>query len=703
MRSSGKYEYSQQLVLDAQVELELRRRGLLPMPTILPAIAQNVPNCLYDFVESIRPTLKVDNEPFTWDGHEYLIEPYKAMAVTGDHNEDGLQVVLQCGAQVGKTVFGFTTLVWLALRFWAKYFGYFLPDQKMAQIFSGVRFKPMVRSIPEIRPLWGEDPTAAEGDKRKVDQVSVRSIGPSQIFFSYMQGQTSTESIPMLGIIFDEVRKMMEGDIERAKERISHSPYPLDIKFSTAGYPDANIDKYFKQSNQHKFHSKCQCKDGVILADTFPNCIGDRAGKYFYVCPVCKTIIVNPRDGHWRSHNPTSKIIGYHIPQTLSSRQNASKLIEAFQSASDLQEFYNSKLGVAYLSPESQIVNETILRATVNPELKWLRGGANMAMGVDQMGGFNVITIRQWGPKTDNGLHKSQLVHIEVIYADDPWERCDELMTQYDISACVVDALPNINEARRFAKRHKGKVWLADYSYDKKGDDDICEWGDRPKETNSDKKSSEEMKLKYTVRISRFHALEWNLMKYVHRLKEQPHERGLVQEVQDNIGRQQTIFICEQMFWIHLQKLARRKVQIGGEQGEKQGKYKMVFENIGIDPHFAHADLYCELALARVKPGDYVKPFGDYAKTEEKEPGKDLHAWKHLNGLVHQCEQCGVAVKTQPGQDPQAAADKQGWQKCKMPNIAEIKRLLKGGNSDQQVAGALGITMELLQKLKLQT
>lgn len=627
---------------------------------VRPPIARNVATNLYDFVEKIRPTLRVDNEPFTWTGHEYLIAPYKSMAVTGDRNPEGLRVVLETGAQIGKTTMGFLFLIWVALKFYGKYFGYFLPDQAMAMIFSDVRFKPTVRSIPEIRPLWGEDPTAEDGDKKKTDQKRVRSIGPSQIFFSYMQGKTSTESIPMLGIIFDEVRRMLEGDIERAEERLSHSPYPINFKYSTAGYPDANIDKYFKQSNQHKFHSNCGCKDGVVLADVFPDCIGDRNGKeFFYICPTCKTIITNPRDGRWIPHNPSSDIIGYHIPQTLSCRQDAGKILKAFQDASDLQEFYNSKLGVPYLSPEAQIVNTEILRATVNTDLKWLNKGVNFAMGIDQMGGFNVITIRYWGPKCDLGINKSRLAHLEIVYADDPWERADELMRQYDVSVCVADSLPNINEARRFAQRWPGRVWLADYSYESKGDQDICEWGDRPKQTNSEKKSSDEIKNKYTVRIARFQGLEWNLMKYVHRLKEQPHERGIVAEVKDNAGRKQIQFLCEQVFWIHLQKLARRKVMVD----EAQGKFKMIFENIGIDPHFAHADLYCELALSRVKPEGHTRAFGDYAE-EQKAKANKTHQWKQLNAGAFQCERCGIAVKAKSTEEADQIAEKQGWEIC---------------------------------------
>jgi ferredoxin len=666
---TAKSEYPDEVRAKALLLLRAREvarmRGLLvdadKSDGMIPAIARNVPNDLYTFVESLRSTLRVDNEPFEWEGHEYLIEPYKAMAVTGEKSDNGLKYVMMKGAQVGATVFGFLTLVWLAVRFYGRYFGYFLPDQKMAMNFSGVRFKPLARSIPEIKPLWGEDPGADGRDKKKLDQKGVRSIGRSQIFFSYMQGSTSTESIPMMGVIFDEVRKMLEGDIERAEERISHSPYPINFKYSTAGYPDANIDKYFKQSNQHKFHSKCGCRDGVVLADVFPDCIGTYCGKTVFVCPSCNTVVDNPRDGRWIAHYPDNKTVGYHIPQTLSCRQTPEKIMLAFQSARDLQEFYNSKLGIAYLAPESRIINEDILRATVNPDLQWLKQGTNFSMGIDQMGGFNVLTIRYWGPKDlGTGLNKSRLAHIEVVYAADPWERCDELMTQYDISTCVADALPNINEARRFAQRWPGRVWLADYSYQTKGDNDICEWGDRPTSTNSEKKSSGEIRNKYTVRIDRFLGIEWNLMKYVHRLKEQPNELSLEAVIQDAVGRPLPVRICKDYFWVHLQKVARRKVMVD----EAQGKFKMIFENIGIDPHALHADLYCELALSRVNPDGSGKAFADFAAAARANVAGE-HEWEHKNGTVHCCTKCGIAVMVKKNETAQQVAEKHGWKECK--------------------------------------
>lgn len=647
----------------------------------LPAICRDLPDNLYDFTNVLRAQgLTVDNEPFRWDGHEYLIAPYKALRLDGHEKEEGDTHVWECGAQIGKTVGGFLWQAFLSLWFWGNYFGYFLPDKSMAEIFSDVRFKPMIQSILSLAPLWGEDPGEVDPRKRRgADQKRVRSIGKSKVFFSYMGGKTSTESIPMLGLIFDEVRRMMEGDIERARERISHSPYPLEFDYSTAGYPDVNIDKFFKRSTRNEFYSKCKCQSGVALWEHFPNCIGEKTGinpryrslpKFFYVCPRCGEPIVNPRLGFrgilgdgWLEQNPGARAIGFHIPQTLSSRQTAEKLLRAFQEAADLQEFYNSKLGIAYLAKESQLVNEEILRATVNDALRWEGSGVRCSLGIDQMGGFNVFVVRQWSDRLDEqGRRKSRLLHLEWEVAEDPWARADELMEAFDVNICVADALPNVNEARRFAARWPGRAFLATYTYNATGDGvhDLVEWGDRPKQTQKQKKSAEETKNRYTVRIDRSKAIEWNLLRYVHRWKEQPHERGLVQSIkEERTGKSQVYFLAEQVFWVHLQKVAKRI-----KKDETTGETKVDFENVGIDPHFLHADLYAEIALSRVKESGGGSAFGEYA-AEERERSKDKsHRWQTMTSspLHKECLVCGLRVAAV---DPQQAAEVAGQGECR--------------------------------------
>jgi len=655
---------------------EARRRGLITLDTFLgsikPEIVRNCPDNMFDFVEGLRKKgLRVDNFPFRWEGFEYLEEIYRNIRFTGQSNEEGLSLTLMCGAQVAKSVTAFLSCTHMPLFFWGRYFGYYLPNEKMANDFSAERYKPMVRGIAEIKPLWGNDPTSDDNEKQ-TDKKGVRTIGPSKIIFSYMGGSTSTEGWPLLGVCFDEVRRMLDKDIELVRERMSHSAYPIEMLFSTAGFPDINIDLAFKQSNQNKFHTRCGCKDGVILSEVFPQCIAENTGigpamkklpKYFYCCPICKTIILNPRDGHWRMHNPASKKMGYHIPQTLSCAQTAGKIIEAFRNAKNVQEFYNSKLGVSYLPKDAMIVTEAILRATVNKDLKWLKTGRNFAMGIDQMGNFNVVTIRCWGEKSDLGAYKSRLVHLEMIYSEDPWERCTELMQQYDIAVCVADAAPNFNEARRFAKKreHVGRVFLCEYNYTpEKGDDDICEWGDRPKKTVSQRKSSEETINKYRVRANRYLAIEWNLKKFVERLKEQPDERTLDATWQNDLGKPVNGPICQDVYWVHLQKIARVM-----ETDEETGEIKMNFVNLGLDPHFLHADLYCELALSRINPDQKGKAFGDYGERVRSKVKKGEHDWQQQGATpIYTCSECGLAVRIKGDQTPQQAAEKAGFKKC---------------------------------------
>lgn len=654
-----------------------------------PELVVNCPDSLHDFINKLIATLCVDNEPFTWDGHEYLIEPYKAVHVIGDKNEEGHSVVLMTGAQIGKTVMAMLTMVWLACRFWGKYFGYFFPDAAMSAITSGVRFKPLCLSIPEIAPLWGEDPGSQGKLKKKSDAQRVRSIGPSQIFFSFMGGKTSTESIPLTGMCFDEVRRMLDSEIELATERMSHSSYPFDVKISTAGYPEVTIDRYFRRSTQNKFHTECKCPggDGIVLADHFPNCVGERLPgvtpslsglpQYFWICPRCNEPIANPRVGRWVPHNPKARALGFHIPQILSSRQTAGRIYTSFLEATDIIEFYNSKLGVPHITAEAQIVNPEILRRTVDDKLRWAQPSGqfprNCAMGVDQMLGFNVIVIRCWGDVMANGMRESRLVHLEWIenpgdHLFDPWQRCGELMDIYDVGICVADSMPNANEALRFANdpKRRGKVFLADYSYEAQTGEDIAVWGDKVAQ-DPNRKADKEIKSKFRVRISRFHAIEWNLMRYVHRIKRQPNERGLLGMLPDRLKRMQKSFICE-LFWKHLQAVARRKIHvieninIGGTQHRiDQGKIKMVFENVGCDPHFLHADLYAELALTRLSHGGGA--FSDYAV---KDTGPNAHEF--IQDQIHlehwRCKLCGITVAAPPGTSPQEIAEKSGFAEC---------------------------------------
>ena len=81
-------------------------------------------------------------------------------------------------------------------------------------------------------------------------------------------------------------------------------------------------------------------------------------------------------------------------------------------------------------------------------------------MGVDQGADLHVVIGKKARQKAGKILHLG-------IYKD--WEELDRLMKNFHVSRCVVDALPETRNARAFAERFKGSVFLNYYNEHQKG------------------------------------------------------------------------------------------------------------------------------------------------------------------------------------------------------------------------------------------
>jgi hypothetical protein len=77
-------------------------------------------------------------------------------------------------------------------------------------------------------------------------------------------------------------------------------------------------------------------------------------------------------------------------------------------------------------------------------------------MGVDQGKLLHVVI----------GKHPGRIVYLGV---HQDWEELDRLMKSFNVSRCIVDAMPEIRNARAFAERHRGRVYLNYYSEYQKG------------------------------------------------------------------------------------------------------------------------------------------------------------------------------------------------------------------------------------------
>lgn len=369
---------------------------------------------------------------------------------------------------------------------------------------------------------------------------------------------------------------------------------------------NSDIHKRFLLGNQLTWHIKCNCVDGFIPSDVFPECVAVTPKEVYLRCPRCKMRIHDAQNGRYVAHNPGADYSSYHVSQFISKFITVKEIWDHFQRTVNKKEFYNAKLGRPYVDEENMPVTDDMLENCVNPDLRWLynedsRVRKNCAMGVDQHGGNVYVVIIQRGPDG-----KKRLVHMEVVDQNNPqyWEagkpispfkRVHELMREFNVGLCVVDAMPNYNEATDLARAFPARVFVSWYGSEKQKD--MVMWSDRLKYKETIKRGSRDIKLKWQCVLNRYNAIDYALSHFAGRELEMPHPDALVQVVRQPDGRYGAENICRTQFWVHMKSIVRQKEVIN----EQTGTFRMNWVYLGRDPHFVHALTYACIAVERLK------------------------------------------------------------------------------------------------------
>jgi len=585
----------------------------------------------YEFVEHYG--LTIDKVPFDWEGYKHLIPVYE-----DEHRSQ----TLMAGAQTGKTARLMVHQVRSMGKYWGSLFGYYFPDKHLPAAFSTERWKPFLMSNPALGQYLGSPRQSGKG----VDRTLARTLGESTLFFMTTAGKSSTEGLPLKGTYFDEVRRMNMGDIERAMERYSAQKEPIDVKVSTARYPETDIHKFFLEGDQRYFHTDCKCADGCVLALSYPDCIADmrsvtpllkrqvehayshagmpylgmsadQRGEFVdaaYICPGCGTILVDPREGWWEPHG-NGWAHSWQMPQLLSPTYSAGRILHKHERTRDMQEFWNSAIGLPYIDETKRPVKLEHLNACVDTRLKWAANMpvqwrrqylSNTAMGVDVQAGYLVAVIKTLAP---NGKYRT--VHLQIVHGphdSDPWHSLGRLMQDYDVRLAVIDQAPEWSAAMRFAQRWGGRVFLANYTGNENSTSPMVSWGDSGKDK---RQKGRDIKFKHRVNIERVKTLKWSLGRWVARMNEVPDPRKLIQQVprqgdrfvlspELRVGRPAPCPIADALYFDHQQRIIFRNLYEDDDRRGVRGETKIVAEFVGVDPHFAHANLYADVALARI-------------------------------------------------------------------------------------------------------
>lgn len=611
-----------------------------------------------------RKGLKVDGRPWSLDNRPALRPIYEAIPSTLEQAHRGVLVIMK-GAQLGLTVWEMLADLYLAIRFEPAVLGLFLPSQDLASDKSERRFMRLVRTVPGVYQKLTTRIEAGRLVRMGEGNILTRTLGESSLLFLWTTGRVSTESRPMDILSYDEVQEMTLEQIDKTDERMSASQVRFKMMLSTANWPELDIHYWFNLGTQEWFYTECpSCLKSFELTDHFPACIQYNTGQvrgvvcddgttkepptneYVYVCPSCAGWLADTQRGAYVARNPGARVRSFQINQIQSPTITARDMMEGWNRAitgDQRKTFFNRKLGKPYIDQDQLPVTmahcEAAAQEGMRLGLQWERKAATggYVMGIDQMGGFNAVLVKRRLPDG-----RQALVHAEAVFEADPFARCDQLMRDFAIECCVVEQLPNVNDARRFANRWPRRVFLAGYA--SSPNSDMISWGDEI--TRSDRKTSEEDRSRFSVTLQQYKAMQMALFRIRSLQCLFPDPAGLEQDVIER-GERKRILLLREWVWHHFTKTA-----LVVEEDEDTRKPKPVVRKVGLDPHFAFANMLCDVAWSRLhgttmmilndQPGRPTQE-GDLARVVEKQmPGLPAHVLGMLDqpkpGTCGACE-----------------------------------------------------------------
>lgn len=546
---------------------------------------------------------------FTFSGYEFIRPVYQAIPADVAMWPD-FSLTIMKAAQCGASIFALGVPIYAGAKVGGFSTTYFLPDQASASKMSGERFMELIRPNAELYQILQESNV---GTSKNEGSKHLRRFGDAFIFFGYLGGSMQTESMPLDLLIFDEVQGMTPVQMEKARERVAASKYKMTLRLSTALNPDSDIHHYFKLSDQRYWHTRCHCGDDpmqwVVLSEIWPECVGEGNGStpgvpkgFFYRCPRCDTVINNTRLGRYVAHRPeNAPNIGFHFAQTLLPTLTAGQLMMKFRESRDLQNFHNRCLGRPYEAEDRIPINWELLKHKVfRDDLRWVvapRAGkiTGGLMGIDHMGGFNVVHIFA---RTPEG--KYRCVWLELIESENPFARCDQLMDEYGVQVCCIENLPNYNEARRFARRHYGKVWIVNYQTLA---GEMVLWKDKARMNASQARTDPDEELPFIVGVDQFRLMSYALGMVTAGLIESPDPEkhplmvhATVQPFVSNKLQAGLVNIAEHA-WRHLSRVALITQDLVDPLAVT--KKPAYVQKIGIDPHYAYSFMLAMLAAIR--------------------------------------------------------------------------------------------------------
>ena len=248
-------------------------------------------------------------------------------------------LVIKKSAQVGATTFALLKALHLSVYNNITTI-YTMPKRGDISDFSQARINPIIRRSKLSIPI-------------NVDNVGLKHIGNSYIYFRGTWGEKEAISVPADVLIHDEIDRSKPDVIEMYRERLSASDIKIRILLSTPTIKNYGISKLFEESDQRLWIVSCPAGHKQVIRES-----NIRDGQF--VCVTCGKVL-DRANGQWEAQNSKSDIAGYHITQLIAPWISADEVIAKKNDYEFKRDYYNFVLGENYAGGEGLVTRLDII------------------------------------------------------------------------------------------------------------------------------------------------------------------------------------------------------------------------------------------------------------------------------------------------------------------------------------------------------
>lgn len=342
-----------------------------------------------------------------------------------------------------------------------------------ASDFSAARFDPALELSAHLSKIFSD-----------VKNVGHKRAGTTNLYIRGSRSRSGLKSVPVGGIVLDEVDEMTAENIPLALERTSGQMQRWIWMVSTPTIENYGINLYFQRSSQNHYHFKCpSCSRWTEL--TYPESLIITAQQLtdpdiessHLICKLCKAKLPHETktdwlsNGKWIESHTGRDSQGWYVNQLYSCGlvtpiHLAKACLTGQIDRAAEQEWYNSKLGVPHAVDGARVTDKQL----DDCRCSYMNGEVSpsnlVTMGID-VGSWLHYQINEWILPVTNtsGADLSVLSRCKVVKYGKvrDFEELDTLMHDWKVRYAVIDAQPERRKAKEFADRFYGHVKLAFY------------------------------------------------------------------------------------------------------------------------------------------------------------------------------------------------------------------------------------------------